>query len=122
MIGGIATEELLRVSSPDGARLAVWRSGEGPPLVLVHGTTVSHSDWLPVLPALRRQFTVYAMDRRGIGASEDAEPYALEREFEDVAAVVESVGEPVFLLGHSFGALCSLEAALRTKNIRKLVL
>jgi pimeloyl-ACP methyl ester carboxylesterase len=122
MIGDIATEELLRVRSPDGARLAVWRSGEGPALVLVHGTTVSHGDWLPVLPALRRQFTVYAMDRRGIGASGDAEAYALEREFEDVAAVADSVGEPVFLVGHSFGALCSLEAALLTPNIRKLVL
>ena len=122
MIEGIETEELLRVSSTDGASLAVWRSGEGPPLVLVHGTTASHSDWIPVLPALRRKFRVYAMDRRGMGASEDAEPYALQREFEDVAAVVDSVGEPTFLLGHSFGALCSLEAALLTRNIRKLVL
>src|SRR5438876_7125721 len=103
-------ETLLHVTSRDGTRLAVWRSGQGPPLVLVHGTTVNHTDWAPVLPALRERFTVYAMDRRGCGASEDAPDYALEREFEDIAAVVDSAGEQVRLLGHSFGALCSLEA------------
>ncbi len=88
----------------------------------MHGTTVNHSDWVTVLPALRQRFTVYAMDRRGVGASDDSDEYALEREFEDVAAVVDSIGAPVFLLGHSFGALCSLEAALLTPNVRKLVL
>jgi len=88
----------------------------------VHGTTVNHGDWVTVLPALRQRFTVYAMDRRGVGASDDSDEYALEREFEDVAAVVDSIGEPVFLLGHSFGALCSLEAALLTPNVRKLIL
>ncbi len=100
----------------------MWRSGDGPPLVLVHGTTVSHTDWTPVMPRLREQFTVYAIDRRGHGASGDAPEYALQREFEDVAAVVDSVGQPAFLVGHSFGGLCSLEAALLTPNIRKLVL
>jgi pimeloyl-ACP methyl ester carboxylesterase len=90
--------------------------------VLVHGTTVNHSDWLPTLPRLRQQFTIYALDRRGMGASGDAPDYALEREFEDVAAVVDSVGQPAFLMGHSFGGLCSLEAALLTDNISKLVL
>jgi pimeloyl-ACP methyl ester carboxylesterase len=90
--------------------------------VLVHGTTVTHSDWVTVLPALRQRFTVYAMDRRGLGASGDSGQYALEREFEDVAAVVDSVGQPVDLLGHSFGGLCSLEAARLTANIRKLIL
>lgn len=108
--------------SRDGAQLAVWRSGEGPPLVLVHGTTVTHSDWVTVAPALRQHFSIYAMDRRGVGASEDGPGYALEREFEDVAAVVDSLGEPVDLLGHSFGALCALEAARLTVSIRKLVL
>jgi pimeloyl-ACP methyl ester carboxylesterase len=49
-------------------------------------------------------------------------PYAIEREFEDVAAVVDACGEPAFLLGHSYGALCSLEAARRARHLRKLVL
>ena len=110
------------MTSRDGTRLAAWRSGAGAPLVLVHGTTVNHSDWVTVLPELRRRFTVYAMDRRGLGASDDTGVYTVEREFEDVAAVVDSVGQPASLLGHSFGALCSLEAALLTANIRKLIL
>jgi len=83
---------------------------------------VNHTDWAPVLPALRQRFTVHAMDRRGAGASGDSPQHALAREFEDVAAVVDSAGQPVFLLGHSFGALCSLEAALLTPNICKMVL
>jgi pimeloyl-ACP methyl ester carboxylesterase len=115
-------EDVLHVPRPDGAGLAIWRSGEGPPLVLVHGTTVNHTDWAPVLPALRQRFTVYAVDRRGCGASGDAREYALAREFEDVAAVVDSIGGPVALLGHSFGALCSLGAARLTPNLSKLVL
>lgn len=62
------------------------------------------------------------MDRRGRGESGDAEEYALEREAEDVVAVVESVGEPAHLLGHSFGGICGLEAALLTDGLRRLVL
>ncbi|MGQ0570251.1 MAG: alpha/beta fold hydrolase, partial [Armatimonadota bacterium] len=57
----------------------------------------------------------------GRGESGDAEPYALEREFEDVAAVVNTAGPQVNLLGHSYGALCAMEAALRTTHLHKLV-
>src|SRR6185295_2891815 len=64
----------------------------------------------------------HALDRRGRGASGDSADYAIEREFEDVAAVVAAIGEPVALLGHSYGALCSLEAVLRAKGVCKLVL
>ncbi|MEX2542402.1 MAG: alpha/beta hydrolase [Trueperaceae bacterium] len=110
------------VTSSDGTRIAYERSGGGPPLVLVHGAAGTHSRWAPVLPALEKRFTVYAVDRRGRGESGDNEPYAIEREFEDVAAVVDSVGEPVSLLGHSFGAVCALEAAMFTRNIRRLIL
>lgn len=62
------------------------------------------------------------MDRRGRGSSGDSATYSIEREFDDVAALVDSLGEPVVLLGHSYGAICSLEAALRTNRVRKLVL
>jgi len=102
--------------------LAYWRCGKGPPLVLVHGTAADHSRWGPVLPALEERFTVYAVDRRGRGGSSDSDDYAVEREFEDIAAVVNSLGEPVNLLGHSYGGLVGLEAALLTRNVRKLVL
>jgi pimeloyl-ACP methyl ester carboxylesterase len=112
------------VLAPDGTRIAYERGGEGPPLVLVHGTADDHTRWAPLLPALQERFTVYALDRRGRGESgaTDAETYTIEQEFADVAAVVDATGEPTYLLGHSFGALCALEAALRTDNLRKLVL
>jgi pimeloyl-ACP methyl ester carboxylesterase len=88
----------------------------------VHGVGAANALAWNVRPALERQFTLYAMDRRGHGASGDGPTYAIEREFEDVAAVVDSLETPVYLLGHSFGGLCALEAALLTQNVRKLVL
>jgi pimeloyl-ACP methyl ester carboxylesterase len=114
--------DLREATSTDGTPIAYWCSGEGPPLVLVHGTAADHGRWRPVLPAFEERFTVCAVDRRGRGGSSDSDDYAVEREFEDVAAVVDSLGEPVNLLGHSYGALCALEAARLTRNIRKLVL
>jgi pimeloyl-ACP methyl ester carboxylesterase len=119
---GIRTAKAASVTSKDGRPIAYWQSGEGPPLVLVHGTTADHSRWAPVLPAFEQHFSVYAVDRRGRGGSGDSEDYSIEREFEDVAAVVDSLGEPANVLGHSYGALCALEAALLTRNVRKLVL
>lgn len=116
------TQTVQKVRSKDGVEIAFWKSGQGPHLVLVHGTSAEHSRWRPVLPMLEQHFTVCAMDRRGRGGSGDAPEYSLEREFEDVAAVCDSLDGPVDLLGHSFGALCSLEAALRAKDLRKLVL
>lgn len=111
-----------RAISNDGTPIAFQRSGEGPALVLVHGSTADHTRWARVLAALERHFTVYAMDRRGRGESGDAELYVLEREYEDVAAVVNAAGQHVNLLGHSYGGLCAMEAALRTSNLHKLVL
>jgi pimeloyl-ACP methyl ester carboxylesterase len=110
------------VTSKDGTPITCWRSGQGPPLVLVHGTAADHNRWAPVLPAFEQRFTVFAVDRRGRGGSGDSEDYSVDREFEDVAAVADSLGEPPVLLGHSYGALCALEAAMLTRNIRKLVL
>jgi pimeloyl-ACP methyl ester carboxylesterase len=110
------------VVSEDGTPIAVWRSGDGPPLLLVHGAAADHSRWAPVLPALEQHFTVLAVDRRGRGESGDAEDYAIAREFEDVAAVAERAGAGVAVLGHSYGGLCAVEAALLTDRIAKLVL
>jgi pimeloyl-ACP methyl ester carboxylesterase len=110
------------VASRDGTPIAVWRSGAGQPLVLVHGATADHTRWTRVLPALEARFSVLSVDRRGRGRSGDAPTYSIEREYEDVAAVVEWAGDGVYLLGHSYGAVCSLEAALLTDRIEKLVL
>lgn len=109
------------VRSKDGTAIGVFESGDGPPLVLVHGTTSDHGRWARILPALEARFHVHAMDRRGRGASGDTDPYALEREVEDVAAVVEAIGSAVLVFAHSYGALCALGAALRTDRISKLV-
>jgi pimeloyl-ACP methyl ester carboxylesterase len=122
------TEEAMmtRVISHDGTDIAVWTSGEGPPLVLVHGTTADHTRWAPVLPFLERHVTVHAVDRRGRGASGDHPDYDVAREYEDVAAVVDAVagtsGSAVDLLGHSFGGVCAFGASTLTSNVRRLVL
>ena len=89
---------------------------------MVHGAAADHNRWAPVLPALEERFSVLAIDRRGRGRSGDAADYALEREYEDVVAVVESAGDGVDVLGHSYRGICALEAALLTDRIRNLVL
>lgn len=117
---------VTRVVSGDGTAIADWTSGQGRPLVLVHGTTADHTRWRPLLPYLEPHATVHAIDRRGRGASGDAPHYEVTREFEDVAAVIDAVaeaaGSPVDVLGHSFGGLCAFGAATLTANIRRLVL
>lgn len=114
------------VVSPDGTEIAYWTSGKGRPLLLVHGTTGDHTRWAPLLPHLEPHATVTRIDRRGRGQSGDAPDYAAEREFEDVAAVVDEVarttGSTVDVYGHSYGGMVVLGAALLTSNIGKLVL
>jgi pimeloyl-ACP methyl ester carboxylesterase len=113
---------LLKTTSKDGTTIGFRRSGSGPPLLLVHGTTADHRRWSGVLPAFKQKFTVYAMDRRGRGESTDGPSYSIMREAEDIAAVVEDIGEPLFVLAHSYGAVCALESALLTDKIRRMVL
>ena len=94
-----------KVKSADGTSIAYKKTGEGPPLVLIHGTTADHSHWEMVLPLLAEHFTVYAIDRRGRGKSGDASDYRAELEFKDVAAVVDMIDEPAILLGQYYGDL-----------------
>jgi pimeloyl-ACP methyl ester carboxylesterase len=114
------------VKSGDGGSIAVWVEGEGPPLVLVHGSVSDHTVYAPLVGELRDEFTIFAMDRRGFGASQDDTGYSAEREFGDVAAVVNAVavrtGEPVVLFGSSWGASCALGAARDLPLLRALVL
>src|SRR5689334_10111110 len=100
---------MKHVVSKDGTPIGYERTGMGPPLVLVHGTGVDHTYWDLLIPQLARDFTVYAMDRRGRGQSGDTLPYAMQREFHDIAALVNAIPGAVDLLGHSYGALCALE-------------
>jgi pimeloyl-ACP methyl ester carboxylesterase len=121
-----AEATLTRVRSRDGTSIGCWTSGQGPPLVLVHGAVADNTRWRPLLPHLEPHATVHAMDRRGRGASGDAAGYDLAREFEDVAAVVDAVaaasGSAVDLYGHSFGGLCAFGGATLTANLGRLVL
>jgi pimeloyl-ACP methyl ester carboxylesterase len=113
------------VRSPDGTGIAVFSSGNGPPVVLVHGASADHTTFRVVGPLLAQRFAVHAIDRRGRGASRDTQPYAVEREFEDVAAVADAIapdaGDPVAVIGHSFGGRVGLGGALRTAAIRSVV-
>jgi pimeloyl-ACP methyl ester carboxylesterase len=120
------TASRLDVRSADGTPLAVWVEGDGPALVLVHGAPSEHSSFDPLVQELRGDRTTFAMDRRGSGASGDTVPYAIEREFEDVAAVVDAAaarnGRPVALWGHSYGCNPAMGAAALTTNVDHLVL
>ena len=114
------------VRSSDGTSIAVWVEGAGPALVMVHGSIADHTTFDPFVAVLRDEFTTFAMDRRGFGASGDAAAYTIERDFEDVAAVIDSVaartGGPVAVWGHSYGANCAMGGATLTGNIHHLVL
>jgi pimeloyl-ACP methyl ester carboxylesterase len=117
-----AAAVLEHATSKDGTRIAYHRSGEGPPLVLVHGTTGAHWSFRFLVPFLVDRFRIYAIDRRGRGESGHHVDYAIEREFEDVAAVVKSIDEPVSLFGHSYGATVVLGAAVAARNLNRLIL
>ena len=122
-----ATASRVRhVTSADGTRIGVFVSGRGRPLVLVPGTTSDHSTWRSVTPALEDEVSVHAVDRRGRGESGDTLPYTIDKEYADVAAVVdaaaESFGGPVDVLGHSYGGNVAYGAAGLTSSIRRLVL
>lgn len=118
------------VTSPDGTRIAWFGTGRvgAPPLLLIHGATADHTTFRVVGPHFAATHDVFAMDRRGRGASGDppaGKPYAIEREYEDVAAVVDAVaagtGRPMDVVGHSYGGRVALGAAPRTSNMRRLV-
>jgi pimeloyl-ACP methyl ester carboxylesterase len=110
------------ILSTNDTTIAYQKTGTGTPLVMVHGTNGSYAHWNLALPKLNQHFTVYSMERRGRGQSGDAPDYSIEREFEDVAALANSVGGPVDVFGHSFGAACVLGAAQQIPNLRRMIL
>jgi pimeloyl-ACP methyl ester carboxylesterase len=119
------TAEQRSVVSRDGTSIAVFSSGDGPPLVLVHGATADHTTWRTAGPLLEATFRLHAIDRRGRGASGDGPAYSIEREYEDLAAAADAAateaGAPVDVVGHSYGGRCALGAALLTSSIGRLV-
>jgi pimeloyl-ACP methyl ester carboxylesterase len=110
-------------TSADGTRIAYEQSGSGRPLVLCHGTSVERFSFRFLEPLLTDRFTLYAVDRRGRGESGDStDDYAIEQEFADIAALVDSLAQPTDLFGHSYGATVALGAAPLARNLRRLVL
>jgi pimeloyl-ACP methyl ester carboxylesterase len=112
------------VKSPDGTTVCYDTYGSGPPLVLVHGSFSDHlTNWQECKDMLAERFTVYAMARRGRGESSITSGHSIEDEMDDTVAVLHAVGEPAFILGHSYGAVCALGAAVRApETISKLAL
>jgi pimeloyl-ACP methyl ester carboxylesterase len=111
------------VISKDGTPIAFEQSGQGPALVLVGGASATRADAAAVAAALAPHFTVFAYDRRGRGDSGDTKPYAVEREVEDLEAVIREAGGSAFVFGHSSGAALALDAALLfPSSITKLAL
>ena len=110
--------------TPAGVTVSYEKYGSGPPLVLVHGAFSDHvTNWEFVAPLLQERFTVYPIARRGRGETDDTDGHTLEDESIDVATLLQIIGEPVYLLGHSYGAHTALAAAARLpQSVRKLVL
>jgi pimeloyl-ACP methyl ester carboxylesterase len=99
-----------RATSEDGTTIAFDRSGEGPPIVLVGGALSDRAVTAPLAGHLAPRFTVISYDRRGRGDSGDTAPFAVEREVEDLEAVIQEAGGSAFVFGHSSGGVLALEA------------
>ena len=108
--------------SQDGTRIAFDRTGEGPPVVIVVGAFNDRSTAAPLAEALAARFTVFTYDRRGRGASGDTQPYHVDREIEDLGAVIAEAGGAAFVFGYSSGAVLALRAAAHGLPITKLAL
>jgi pimeloyl-ACP methyl ester carboxylesterase len=115
---------MQRITSSAGCTISYEKYGSGAPLVLVHGSFSDHqTNWEFVKPRFEEQFTVYAIARRGRGETDATVGHSLEDESRDVVALIQSIGEPAFLLGHSYGAHAALAAAAQIPDrVRKLVL
>jgi pimeloyl-ACP methyl ester carboxylesterase len=118
-----AQAPLLAVSK-DGTPIACSKTGSGPAMLLLHGAAANGFEWMAVRPGLSEHFTVYVMERRGRAPSGDHPSYSIERETEDMAALLGSIGELVILVGHSYGALVAVQgmAAGELSNVSRVIL
>jgi pimeloyl-ACP methyl ester carboxylesterase len=118
--------EIMRstVTSKDGTRIAYDKMGQGPAVVLVAGALCSRFSWGERLAKLLApDFTIYNYDRRGRGDSGDTRPYAVEREIEDIEALIDEAGGSAYLYGHSSGAVLAMETALAPgSKVKKLAM
>ena len=111
------------VTSKDGTKIAYDKAGHGPVVILVLGALNSRKSGAKLAKLLASRFTVISYDRRGRGGSTDTAPYAPQREIEDLSALIDEVGGPVYLYGHSSGSAIVLNAAIKLrKHIKKLAI
>ena len=109
------------MTSADGTQIAYQREGSGPAVVLVGGGLDDGSENAVLMPALASEFTVYNYARRGRGGSGDTRPYAVQRELEDLAALLDAAGGKAHVFGASSGGALALEAAAAGLPINRLV-
>jgi pimeloyl-ACP methyl ester carboxylesterase len=116
--------DMSTVVSKDGTRIGYDVTGDGPPLILVDGALCYRRSGPngDLAKELASRFTVYTYDRRGRGESTDTQPYDVQREVEDIAALIEAAGDSVHVYGISSGAALALEAARAGLPIEKLAL
>ena len=114
------------VTSKDGTNISFDRSGQGPALILVHGAFMHRAldpQMAQLAELLAPHFTVFHYDRRGRGESEDTQPYTVQREVEDLEALIDEAGGSAFVYGSSSGAVLAMEAAIELDGkIRKLAM
>jgi len=119
---------MRNITSKDGTTIAYDKIGTGPALILVSGmfeqrAMDSETARLARLPLLAQHFTVYHYDRRGRGDSTDTQPFAVEREIEDIDALIDGAGGSAFVFGISSGAALAFETALALKDkVKKLAM
>jgi pimeloyl-ACP methyl ester carboxylesterase len=113
------------VTSRDGTRIAYEKHGRGPAIIIVSGALCDRNfaSMPHLVEVLAHDFTVYNYDRRGKGDSGDTQPYAVEREIEDIEAMIDAAGGETYLYGHSSGGALALHAAAEPgSRIKKLAL
>jgi hypothetical protein len=115
-------QRISRVIPRDGTAIAYERSGHGPPVILVMGAFNDRGTGAPLAEFLAPDFTVFTYDRRGRGDSGDTAPYAVEREIDDLAALLGAAGGSAAVFGFSSGAVLGLQAAAHGLAIAKLAL
>jgi len=110
------------VTSRDGTPIAFDRLGDGPPVIAVCGAMCDRALMRPTAEELAKHFTAFNYDRRGRGDSGDNAPYAIEREIEDLDALITEAGGNAYVYGHSSGAGLALHAAVAGLSVSRLVL
>ena len=108
-----AAENVAFAESTDGTRIAFEKVGDGPALIIVGGALAQRNGGRPLAGKLKERFTVYTYDRRGRGESGDTKPYAVDREIEDLGALIEQAGNHAYLYGVSSGAALTLQTAAK---------